>query len=139
MKAAYTLPLLAGVATAAPAVQERQSLDSFSIPSITTHQPNGNPAGNVNYYSIDFNVSSYTTLDGRSATVKCSTFWGDNSCTFTNDCKPYSTNVPTGEWIPCNPELRGTDDLGEFAFQLYDRFSIGDFDISLRQNVNYSR
>ena len=96
----------------------------FYIQNITTHQPTGNPDGQVNYYRIDFYANN---TYGSDVTAHCSTFWGDNSCTTGTGpgCAPYSVNVPTGDWIAC--------DAAGISFQLYPYFSIGNFSIALQQ------
>ena len=71
----------------------------FIIPYMTTHQPNGNPDGQVNYYNIGFNVTS--TNGDTTQEAYCGKFWGDNSNDWDSTSVSYSTNVPVGQWLPC--------------------------------------
>jgi len=112
MKASISA-LLAG-ATAALAADYAP----FEIPYMTTHQPNGNPAGQVNYYHIDFNV---TSKNGDSpSTGFCFASWGDNGLQpyCAPGCSAESKNVPAGEWIQCTTEYLGNVN-SEFAFWLF--------------------
>lgn len=116
---------------ASAAVALAQDYAPFEIPHMSTHQPNGNPAGQVNYYNIDFNI---TSKNGDSPqTGYCNTFWGDNGLSCGDTCSAESKNVPAGEWIQCKTEYLGDVD-SEFAFWLFPGFSIGNFPIQLKQN-----
>ncbi|KAF2725962.1 carbohydrate-binding module family 20 protein [Polychaeton citri CBS 116435] len=121
-------------AAAAAAQQYRP----FEIDYMTTHQPNGVPSGQVNYYRIAFNVTSANGDEPVSA--YCSDFWGDNSnnrlCSGSS-CVPYSTEVPTGSWIDCAQNSSATADSSSgFAFQLFPYFSIGNFSVMIKQNFS---
>jgi hypothetical protein len=117
---------------ATPALSQTK-YSPFQIPWMTTHQPNGNPAGQVNYYHIEFNITSANGNPAEEA--YCWQFWGDNNNNCGDSCVAYSTNVPTGEWITC---ARNKSDLSGqtsgFAFQLYPFFGIGNFALALKQN-----
>lgn len=101
---------------------------SFLLDPLSTHQPNGNPDGEVDYYNIQFNVTS--SLD--QSVASCEATWSDNSWEQT---EAYSVNVPTGEWISCT----AVENEAQLAFQLYPYFSIGNFSISLQQNYTDDR
>lgn len=108
-----------------------QDYAPFEIPYMSTHQPNGNPAGQVDYYNIDFNI---TSKNGDSPqTGFCFASWGDNGVNCGNSCSAESENVPAGEWIQCTTSRLG-DVYSEFAFWLFPGFSIGNFPIQLKQN-----
>ncbi|KAI4731906.1 starch-binding domain-like protein [Aureobasidium sp. EXF-10728] len=91
------------------------------IKNLNTHQPIGNPAGQTNYYRIQFDVTSSNGGDDSSTT--CQTSWGDNSWL---ESEPYSMAVPTGKWIACG--------ASDFRFQLFPYFSIGNFSLAIQQN-----
>jgi hypothetical protein len=93
----------------------------FLVKSLSTHQPIGNNEGQVNYYRIQFNVS--TCNGGVESSTTCASFWGDNSWT---EPEAYSMAVPTGKWIAC--------DSSDFRFQLFPQFSIGNFSLAVQQN-----
>lgn len=101
---------------------------SFRLDPVTTHQPNGNPDGQVNYYHITFNVTS--PMDDSVAC--CTATWGDNSW---QESEAYSMNVPTGDWISC----AAVEKSAQVAFQLYPYFSIGNFSLSIEQNYTDDR
>lgn len=111
----------------------------FSIPWLTTHQPNGAAAGQTNYYSIQFNVSwlydNSNTPELR--TAYCTSFWADNQrdCRFSADhpCVPYSTNVPTC-WSACWQDS-SMEMQSSFIFKLSPYFSIGNFSLEVGDNV----
>lgn len=93
----------------------------FLVKPLTTHQPIGNNEGQVNFYNIQFGVSS--SNGGANTSTTCQTSWGDNSWANT---EAYSLNVPTGKWIAC--------DSSDFKFQLYPYFSVGNFSLAVQQN-----
>lgn len=93
----------------------------FLITNLNTHQPNGNPDGQVNYYRIQFDVSS--SNGGADSSTTCQTSWGDNSWL---QAEAYSVAVPTGKWIACR--------TNDFRFQLFPYFSIGNFSLAVQQN-----
>lgn len=93
----------------------------FLVDSLSTHQPIGNNEGEVNFYRIQFDVSS--SNGGAESSTTCQTSWGDNSWANT---EAYSLNVPTGKWIDC--------DSSDFQFQLFPYFSIGNFSLAVQQN-----
>jgi hypothetical protein len=95
------------------------------IKNLNTHQPNGNPAGQTNYYRIQFDVSS--SNGGAESSATCQTSWGDNSWLQT---EAYSMAVPTGKWIACG--------ANDFRFQLFPYFSIGNFSLGVQQNFTDS-
>lgn len=95
----------------------------FQVNPLSTHQPNGNPDGQVNYYRIAFTVESTNSANDSSSSAQCASFWGDNSF---GQQEAYSVEVPTGSWIEC-----GSSD---FSFQLYPYFSIGNFTLGVQQN-----
>ncbi|KAF2164803.1 hypothetical protein M409DRAFT_24708 [Zasmidium cellare ATCC 36951] len=102
------------------------------LPSLTTHQPNGNPAGQVNYYRIAFTVTS-SSNNGTTSSGYCNRSWGDNSWL---QPEAYSVNVPTGDWIICDSS---EDNLGDkssdFQFQLFPYFSIGNFSLAVKETL----
>ena len=112
-----SLPIAVALTSTAATVA---AYSPFLVKPLSTHQPNGNPDGQVNYYNIAFTVSS---LNGGNSTGECSTFWGDNGYT---EQEAYSVNVPTGSWIECG--------ASEFSFQLFPYFSIGNFTLAIQQN-----
>ena len=115
MKASFIYaPIFAPLITA--------SYSPFSISPITTHQPNGNPDGQVNYYHINFTVSSTNDAAGPTSAI-CTKTWSDNAWT---QPQAYSVNVPTGSWMACSPS--------SYSFQLYPYFSIGNFTLGVQQN-----
>ncbi|KAI4841883.1 starch-binding domain-like protein [Aureobasidium sp. EXF-8846] len=95
------------------------------IQNLSTHQPNGNPAGQTNYYHIQFDVLS--SNGGAESSTTCQTFWGDNSWL---QSEAYSMAVPTGKWIGCG--------ANDFRFQLFPYFSIGNFSLAVQQNFSDS-
>lgn len=95
------------------------------IQNLSTHQPNGNPAGQTNYYRIQFDVLS--SNGGAESSTTCQTFWGDNSWL---QSEAYSMAVPTGKWIGCG--------ANDFRFQLFPYFSIGNFSLAVQQNFTDS-
>lgn len=102
----------------------------FSIPSLTTHQPNGNPDGQVNYYRIAFTVTS-SSSNGTTSSGYCNKFWGDNSWL---QLEPYSVNVPTDEWFICDSSADNLgDQASDFQFQLFPYFSIGNFSLAVKE------
>jgi len=111
--------------------------DAFEVTSLYTKQPNGNPAGNVNNYVIEFDVTS--NLGDIPQSAYCRTLWGDNYCSGSG-CVAYSTDVPTGEWLHrCyhneSTYATNTDDgTSPFAFQLYPYFGIGNFSFAIQQD-----
>jgi hypothetical protein len=105
----------------------------FTLSSLTTHQPNGNPAGQVNYYNIAFSINS--TNSGAPTTAWCQTFWGDNAWT---QPEAHSVNVPTGKWIACDSAPAAYDGNSTFQFQLFPYFSIGNFSLAVREDVSSS-
>jgi len=116
MHSFLSLAFLAGAAVAS------SSYTPFIIAPLTTHQPNGAADGDTDYYNIQFTVNS--TNAGSDSSGTCSDFWGDNG---SQNQEAYSVGVPTGEWIACSGS-------GEFAFQLYPYFSIGNFTLGIQQN-----
>ncbi|KAL1302982.1 hypothetical protein AAFC00_003299 [Neodothiora populina] len=118
--------ILSVAVVASAGAMAAESAAPFVIEYMTSHQPTGNPDGQVNYYHVDFNLSS-SSKDG--APVNCWATWGDNSY---SQQEAYSVNVPTGSWIPC----QGSDQ--HFAFQLYPYFSIGNFSLGLLENYTDS-
>ncbi|KAF1824593.1 carbohydrate-binding module family 20 protein [Dissoconium aciculare CBS 342.82] len=117
----------------ATSVLSQTNYAPFQIHWLTTHQPNGNPAGQVNHYQIAFNITSANGNPAEEA--YCWQSWGDNNNNCGNSCVAYSTAVPAGEWIIC---ARDASDLGDrssgFAFKLFPYFSIGNFSLAVRQN-----
>lgn len=102
----------------------------FSIPTLTTHQPNGNPDGQVNYYRIAFTVTSNST-NGTTSSGYCNKFWGDNSWL---QLEAYSVNVPTDEWFTCDSSADNLgDQASDFQFQLFPYFSIGNFSVAVKE------
>ncbi|KAK4972620.1 laccase, multicopper oxidase, benzenediol:oxygen oxidorectuctase [Elasticomyces elasticus] len=124
MKTVYTLlSLLSSVS----------AYSDLVVSSLTTHQPNGSPSGQVNYYSIAFTVNSANS--NPSASGYCHASWGDNYCAFCNTGVAYSVNVPTGSYISCDSSRANLgDQTSEFGFQLYPYFSIGNFSVSVQQS-----
>ncbi|KAI5363348.1 hypothetical protein Slin15195_G107340 [Septoria linicola] len=100
----------------------------FVIPSLTTHQPIG--SGSTNFYYVNFEVKSDNS--GKSSSAWCSKSWGDNGWT---RLEAYSVNVPTGQWINCDSEEGAYDGNSAFQFQLYPYFSIGNFSVSVKQDL----
>ncbi|KAI4143406.1 MAG: hypothetical protein LQ340_007015 [Diploschistes diacapsis] len=98
----------------------------FSVSPLSTHEPNGNPEGDVNYYHINFTVSSSNDASGESSAI-CTNSWSDNDW---EQPQAYSVNVPTGSWIACSPST--------YSFQLYPYFSIGNFTLGIQQNFTSS-
>jgi hypothetical protein len=126
MRSTCLLSLLTGLAAA--------DYSPFEITWLYTKQPNGAADGQTNYYVIEFNVSS--TLGDTPQTAYCWDSWGDDlSSAFCNPCVPWSTYVPTGEWIQCAWNSSDiSDETSEFYFQLYPHFEIGNFSVALQQN-----
>lgn len=102
----------------------------FLLPELTTHQPNGNPAGQVNYYRIAFTVTS-TTSNGTSSGY-CNRFWGDNSWL---DDEAYSLYVPTDEYVCDSSEENLGDKASNFRFKLFPYFSIGNFSLEVKETL----
>lgn len=102
---------------------------SFSITSMTTHQPIG--SGSTNFYFINFSINS--TNSGSPSTAYCQTSWGDNGWT---RLEPYSINVPTGTWTNCDSAQGAYDGASAFQFQLYPYFSIGNFSVGVKQDLD---
>ncbi|KAK4555418.1 hypothetical protein LTR86_007715 [Recurvomyces mirabilis] len=102
----------------------------FTLSNLYTKQPNGNPDGQTNFYTISFTLNS--TNGDSPESGYCWASWGDNSYTSNN---AYSDYVPTGTWIQCahNASQIG-DQTSEFAFQLYKPFGIGEFEVAVLQN-----
>ncbi|KAK4545452.1 hypothetical protein LTR36_002802 [Oleoguttula mirabilis] len=116
--------LLALASTAATVAAQ----GSFTIPNITSHQPNGSPEGQVDYYSMGFAVTS--TLSGNKSGY-CTKGWSDNDDT---SQVAYSENVPTGSWVQCDSSSANYGDGdSEFAYQLFPYFSIGNWSIQVQQ------
>lgn len=101
---------------------------SFSISSMTSHQPIG--SGSTNFYFINFEINS--TNSGSPSTAYCQVSWGDNGWTRT---EPYSINVPTGSWTNCDSSQGAYDGDSAFQFQLYPYFSIGNFTVEVKQDL----
>lgn len=112
---------LVSLATAAVAAA---ALSPLQINPLSTHQPNGNPDGQVNYYRIAFTVESTNgAAAGSNSSAQCALSWGDNSY---EQQEAYSVSVPTGSWTQCGSS--------EFSLQLYPYFSIGNFTLGVQQN-----
>jgi len=126
----FAFSLLAGLATADYA--------PFSIPYMYTKQPNGNPAGQTNFYNIEFDVNSTNGDTPQSA--YCWATWGDNNNACGTGCVPYSTQAPTGSWIQCAHNSSNLyDQTSEFAFELSPQFTIGNFSVALEQTFTQTR
>lgn len=100
----------------------------FAIPTLTTHQPIG--SGSTNFYFIEFDITSDNS--GKQASAYCQKSWGDNGWTRP---EPYSVNVPTGEWFRCDSERYSYDGASAFSFQLFPYFSIGNFSLSVKEDL----
>ena len=117
------------LATLAATARAQGSLGSFTIPSISSHQPTGAKGGQTDYYSMAFTVNS--TLSG-SQSAYCHVTWGDNTYISQN---AYSDAVPTGSWIQCDSSSANFGDKNsEFQFQLFSPFAIGDYSFEVRQS-----
>ncbi|KAF2217214.1 hypothetical protein CERZMDRAFT_81160 [Cercospora zeae-maydis SCOH1-5] len=112
----------------AACVTTASAYSSFVIPTLTAHQPIG--SGSTNFYLLSFDIKSDNSGNQRSAF--CQKSWGDNGWTRP---LPYSLEVPTGQWIKCD-SARGTyDGASAFSFQLYPYFSIGNFSLSVKEDL----
>lgn len=126
METSTLLPLIASTTLASA-----QDYSPFFISDLTSHQPNGSPGGNVNFYTLTFNVRS-SNGEGNSSAY-CNIFWPDNGY---RNLEAYSVNVPTEEWIQCDssPRDRG-DKASDLSFQLFPYFSIGNYTLEVRQTL----
>ncbi|KAM3424310.1 hypothetical protein BST61_g11153 [Cercospora zeina] len=112
----------------AACVTGASAYSSFVIPTLTAHQPIG--SGSTNFYLIEFDIQSVNSGNQRSA--YCLKSWGDNGW---SRPEAYSVNVPTGEWFKCD-SARGTyDGASAFSFQLHPYFSIGNFSLSVKEDL----
>ena len=106
------------------------------LPWVTTHQPQGVAAGQVNYWNIALNITSNNTSPSQSG--YCTVTWPDNTRDCGNTCVPYSTAVPL-DWTTCYANsstfTNGGNRDSPFSFQLSPYFAIGNFSIALRENV----
>ena len=116
------------LATLAATARAQGSLGSFTIPSISSHQPTGAKDGQVDYYNMAFTVNS--TLSG-SQSAYCHVTWSDNPASSQD---AYSDQVPTGSWIQCDSSFANFGDgISEFKFQLFPRFAIGNYSVQVQQ------
>ncbi|KXT15870.1 hypothetical protein AC579_5526 [Pseudocercospora musae] len=107
------------------------ALSPFDVSGMTSHQPNGNPGGQVNYCRIAFSVNS-TNSGNKPQSGYCAKFWGDNSWL---QEEAYSVNVPTGQWISCDTTEGAYDGGAPFQFQLFPYFSIGNFSLAIKEDL----
>lgn len=128
MKSAIIASVLAATATA-------QNFAPLEITYFYANQPQGVAAGQVDYYSLQLDVSS---INGDApASAYCVASWGDNTRQCGNTCVPYSTAVPTGSWIQCyNSQADFSSGSGPdsgFSMMLFPMFAVGNFKVELQQ------
>lgn len=102
----------------------------FIVSDLISHQPNGNPDGQTNYYRIAFLVNSLNS--GKVQSGYCAKFWGDNSWA---QEQAYSVNVPTGQWTACDSSEGKYDGTAPFMFKLFPLFSIGNFSLAIKEDM----
>ncbi|GAB7363281.1 hypothetical protein MBLNU230_g3562t1 [Neophaeotheca triangularis] len=129
MKPTTILPFLASTL-----VTGQEDYSPFTLTTLTTHQPNGYPGGNVNYYRIGFNIASTDAATNTTSRAYCNRFWGDNN---RDETAAYSLGVPTGQWIQCDSSEQNLGDgASDFSFQLFPYFSIGNFSLEVRRTIS---
>ncbi|KAF2721043.1 hypothetical protein K431DRAFT_285299 [Polychaeton citri CBS 116435] len=125
------------VATAAPAPPAYGNSSNFIVSSIYAYQPSGYCEASVGcgYYTY-FTVNS--TVAGSSESAYCWSQWSDNDKYCGDNCVPWSTNAPTGNWIPCTPSQTELTDYtsSPFSFHLYGDYGIGNYSLAIRQHVD---
>lgn len=124
----FLLALAGTAATVAAQGDGGGGLGSFTVSSVISRQPTGAKDGQVDYYSMAFEVNSTIA---RSESGYCEVSWSDNTY---ESQDAYSDYVPTGSWIQCDSSAANFGDGdSEFSFQLFPYFSIGNWSFQVRQ------
>lgn len=92
----------------------------FTITGLTTHEPNGSPDGQTNFWGINFSINSTNDHEGTlNPSTYCHESWGDGGA---NTLPPAVNN-----WIPC--------DNPQYSYKLTNDYTIENFTLAIQQNI----